>query len=430
YPLGVKQTKGGTLTASRQKSGHYFDDYQVTNAKICQVLNRLTGSEPSKTQRQRERARQVRSKILRKQIALWMLPLIELRDIAESEPNQQQLEYDDTLAQAFLSLPELELGSLAGEFNRRLHLAFQNNIYSAKFAYHPKLMQVAKAQVTWVLEQLSKPINNQDMVTGEQYIYLSSMRVQDAVAMSSPYLCGVPSLTAIWGFMHDYQRQFNQLVNNGSPVEFSSFAFYVRNENIQSTAKLTEPNSVAKARTVSNAKRPTIRSERLSDLEIDLVIRVNSESRISDFESALKTALPSSFAGGALYQPLISSQIDWLRTFTSKGEIFHVLKGLPAYGRWLYPSEKQPASFDELEQFLAKDADILPVSIGYHLLEHPTDRGNSITDCHAYAENALGISKRLNPIEVRFSGRDHFFSQAFWSLECSSEAILIKNDRN
>ncbi|MBF4443911.1 hypothetical protein EA908_28580, partial [Vibrio anguillarum] len=103
--------------------------YQVTNAKICQVLNRLTGSEPSKTQRQRERARQVRSKILRKQIALWMLPLIELRDIAESEPNQQQLEYDDTLAQAFLSLPELELGSLAGEFNRRLHLAFQNNIY-------------------------------------------------------------------------------------------------------------------------------------------------------------------------------------------------------------------------------------------------------------------------------------------------------------
>ncbi|MBF4269936.1 hypothetical protein EAY71_24065, partial [Vibrio anguillarum] len=193
---------------------------------------------------------------------------------------------------------------------------------------------------------------------------------------------------------------------------------------------LTEPNSVAKARTVSNAKRPTIRSERLSDLEIDLVIRVNSESRISDFESALKTALPSSFAGGALYQPLISSQIDWLRTFTSKGEIFHVLKGLPAYGRWLYPSEKQPASFDELEQFLAKDADILPVSIGYHLLEHPTDRGNSITDCHAYAENALGISKRLNPIEVRFSGRDHFFSQAFWSLECSSEAILIKNDRN
>ncbi|MEZ8822877.1 type I-F CRISPR-associated protein Csy2 [Vibrio amylolyticus] len=430
YPLDVKPVANKTLAESRNKNGHYLDDYQVTNHKICQVLNHLIGSEPSKTQKQRESSRKVRSKILRKQIALWILPLIELRDLVDAEPNQQQLEHDDPLAQAFLSLPETDLISLASEFNQRLHFAFQENRFTTKFAYHPKLMQVAKAQVVWVLEQLSKPSSNEDTSVGEQYIYLSSMRVQDAVATSNPYLCGAPSLTAIWGFMHHYQREFNKLASSDSLFEFSSFSFYVRSENIQSTAKLTEPNSVAKARTLSNAKRPTIRSERLSDLEIDLVIRVNSESRISDFKSVLKTALPGSFAGGALYQPLISSQIDWLRTFTSKGELFHVLKGLPAYGRWLYPSEKQPTSFEELEQLIAKESDNLPVSIGYHLLENPTERSNSISGIHAYVENALGIAKRLNPIEVRFSGRDHFFNHAFWSLECSSETILIKNDRN
>ncbi|KZX65936.1 hypothetical protein A3712_17485 [Vibrio sp. HI00D65] len=430
YPLDVKPAQGGTLPESRKKSGHYFDDYQVTNAKICQVLNHLIGSEPSKTQKQRESARKVRSKILRKQIALWMLPLIELRDIVDADPNQQQLEHDDTLAQAFLALPESDLGSLASEFNRRLHLTLQNNKYAAKFAYHPKLMQVAKAQIVWVLEQLSKPNGNQDKVTGEQYIYLSSMRVQDAVAMSSQYLCGAPSLTAIWGFMHRYQREFNKLVNCNSLFEFSSFSFYVRSENIQPTAKLTEPNSVAKARTVSNAKRPTIRSERLADLEIDLVIRVHSESRISDFKTALKTALPVVFAGGALYQPQLSTQIEWLRTFTSRSELFHVIKGLPAYGRWLYPSDNQPSDFDDLEHLITKDADNLPVSIGCHLLERPTKRCNSITDCHAYAENAIGLAKKVNPIEVRFSGRDHFFNHAFWSIECSSETILIKNYRD
>ncbi|NAZ97210.1 type I-F CRISPR-associated protein Csy2 [Vibrio toranzoniae] len=426
YPLDVKPAQGGTLTESRKKSGHYFDDYQVTNAKICQVLNHLIGSEPSKTQKQRESAR----KILRKQIALWMLPLIELRDIVDAEPNQQQLEHDDTLAQAFLVLSESGLGSLASEFNRRLHLTFQNNKYTAKFAYHPKLMQVVKAQIVWLLEQLSKPNGNEDKVTGEQYIYLSSMRVQDAVAMSNPYLCGAPSLTAIWGFMHHYQREFNKLVNCDSPLEFSSFSFYVRSENIQPTAKLTEPNSVAKARTVSNAKRPTIRSERLADLEIDLVIRVHSDSRISDFKSALKTALPVAFAGGALYQPQLSTQIEWLRTFTSRSELFHAIKGLPAYGRWLYPRENQPSDFDELERLITKDADNLPVSIGYHLLERPTKRGNSTTSCHAYAENAIGLAQRVNPIEVRFSGRDHFLNHAFWSIECSSETILIKNYRD
>ncbi|PMM76587.1 type I-F CRISPR-associated protein Csy2 [Vibrio sp. 10N.261.46.F12] len=430
YPLDVKPAIGGTLPESRKKSGHYFDDYQITNAKVCQVLNHLIGSEPSKTQKQRESARKVRSKILRKQIALWMLPLIELRDIVDADPNQQQLEHDDTLAQAFLALPESDLGSLASEFNCRLHLAFQNNKYAAKFAYHHKLMQVAKAQIVWVLEQLSKPNGNEDKLTGEQYIYLSSMRVQDAVAMSSPYLCGAPSLTAIWGFMHHYQREFNKLVNCDSPFEFSSFSFYVRSENIQPTAKLTEPNSVAKARTVSNAKRPTIRSERLADLEIDLVIRVHSDSRISDFKSALKTALPVAFAGGALYQPQLSTQIEWLRTFTSRSELFHVIKGLPAYGRWLYPSENQSSDFDELERFITKDADNLPVSIGYHLLEQPTKRGNSVTSCHAFAENVIGLAQRVNPIEVRFSGRDHFLNHAFWSIECSSETILIKNYRD
>ncbi|PMG18450.1 type I-F CRISPR-associated protein Csy2 [Vibrio splendidus] len=430
YPLDVKPAQGGTLTESRKKSGHYFDDYQLTNAKICQVLNHLIGSEPSKTQKQRESARKVRSKILRKQIALWMLPLIELRDIVDADPNQQQLEHDDTLAQAFLTQPESDLGSLASEFNRRLHLVFQNNKFAAKFAYHPKIMQVVKAQIVWVLEQLSKPNGNEDKVTGEQYIYLSSMRVQDAAAMSSPYLCGIPSLTAIWGFMHRYQREFNKLVNCDSPFEFSSFSFYVRSEKIQPTAKLTEPNSVAKARTVSNAKRPTIRSERLADLEIDLVIRVHSDSRISDFKSALKTALPVAFAGGALYQPQLSTQIEWLRTFTSRSELFHVLKGLPAYGRWLYPSENQSSDFDDLEHLITKGADNLPVSIGYHLLEQPTKRGNSITSCHAYAENAIGLAQRVTPIEVRFSGIDHFLKHAFWSIECSSETILIKNYRD
>ena len=68
YPLDGKPAQGGTLTESRKKSGRYFDDYQVTNAKICLVLNHLIGLEPSKTQKQRESARKVRRKILRKQI--------------------------------------------------------------------------------------------------------------------------------------------------------------------------------------------------------------------------------------------------------------------------------------------------------------------------------------------------------------------------
>jgi CRISPR-associated protein Csy2 len=307
---------------------------------------------------------------------------------------------------------------------------FQENKFTDKFAYHPRLMQVLKAQIVWVLSKLSKPSTEDVPVRQEQFIYLTSMRVQDAVAMSCPYLRGVVSLTAVWGFMHRYQREFNQLVQTESPFSFSSFSFFVRSEDFRTTAKLTEPNSVATKRTLSNAKRPTIRSEQLVDLEIDLVIRVTGRERLSDYYSVLKAALPTTFSGGYLFQPPISTEVNWLSTFNSQSELFHTIKGAPAYGRWLYPSERQPINFDELEEQVHFGNDIVPISIGYHLLESPTPRVNAMTPLHAYAENAIGVAKRVNPIEVRFSGRGHYFEHAFWSLESSSETILMKNYRN
>lgn len=431
YPLDVESISNDllakqTLVASRQKSGRYFDYYQVTNAKICETLNRLTGAEPLKTHKQRAKARKDQSKILRKQVALWMLPLIELRDRADSDERERTVHESEQLIHDFLTLPEADLPSLASQLNQRLHLTFQENKFARKFAYHPKLMQVVKAQIVWVLDRLSQPEPEGYVGDEEQYIYLSSLRVQDALAMSCPYLCGAPSLTAILGFVHHYQREFNRLTNDDVASDFFGFAFYVRSQTITATAKLTEPNSLAKSRTVSNAKRPTIRGDRLADLEIDLVIRVQSNGRISDYSSELKNALPLSLAGGSVFQPLISSKNDWFRTFNSRSSLFNTLKGLPAYGRWLYPKEKQPETFEELELILREDESCLPISSGYHLLELPTPRKNALTDRHAYAENTLGLADQVNPIDMRFAGSDHFFDLAFWSLECSPTTILIK----
>ncbi|GAB7219664.1 hypothetical protein VcTj87_14850 [Vibrio comitans] len=430
YPAGLKTTRENTLAVNRNKTRRYFDDYQVTNYRICQVLNRMIGCGPLKVKKQRDKARHDQSKILRKQIALWMLPLIELRDRNDLAPSEQLLEPEDSLAHDFLTLSETNLQSLATKFNHRLHYAFQENKHTHKFAYHPRLLQVVKSQIVWVLNQLGQPNTDNDSAQNEQYIYLSSMRVQDAVAMSCPHLCGLPSLTAIWGFMHRYQREFNELLGRDSQVEFSSFSLFIRSEDIRSTAKLTEPNSVAKKRTVSNAKRPTIRSDMLGDLEIDMVIRVNGDARLLDHLAELKAALPTAFAGGVLFQPPISSRNNWLTTYSNQSELFHIIKGAPAYGRWLYPSEWQPTNFDDLELRLSDDRDNIPVCFGYHLLEKPTSRENVLTQHHAYAENVLGVAKRVNPIEVRFSGRGHFFEQAFWSLETSKETILIKNYKN
>lgn len=101
YPLGLKTTRENTLAVNRNKTRRYFDDYQVTNYRICQVLNRMIGREPLKIKKQRDKARYDQSKILRKQIALWMLPLIELRDRNDLAPSEQLLEPEDSLAHDF-----------------------------------------------------------------------------------------------------------------------------------------------------------------------------------------------------------------------------------------------------------------------------------------------------------------------------------------
>ncbi|MDC0611366.1 hypothetical protein OAP63_11560 [Vibrio sp.] len=431
YPICVKAESDRTLASSRARTSRYFDDYQLTSKRTCSVLGHLAGFEPLKTQKERSHVRRYQLKIIRKQIARWLLPLIELRDNLVTEPVGVLPDFDDGLVKQFLSIDEKELSDLATGLNQRLNLALQNNRFSSRFAYYPKLMQTLKRELIWVLDKLSKPEEPSDQgANQEQYIYLTSMRAYDALALSCPYLCGAPSLTAIWGFMHHYQREFLDLMSSDEDgIEFTSFAFFVRRESIQTSAKLTEPNTVVKVREVSPAKRPTILKEQFTDLVFDLVIKVKSNHRLSDHRTQLKAALPINFAGGSLFQPEIDSGINWLRTFSSRADLFQVIKGLPGYGCWLIPYSHQPTTLDELESILSDDGSLIPVANGFHFLEIPCSRSGSLTEKHAYAENSIGLAKRQNPIEIRFAGKDHFFEQAFWSLDATEQTILIKNKR-
>lgn len=431
YPTGVKTESDRTLASSRARKSRYFDDYQLTSKRTCSVLGHLAGFEPLKTQKERAHVRRYQLEIIRKQIARWLLPLIELRDNLVIEPVGVLSDFDDGLVKQFLSVDENDLPDLVTGLNQRLNLALQNNRFSSRFAYHPKLMQTLKRELIWVLDKLSKPEEPSDQgANQEQYIYLSSMRADDALALSCPYLCGAPSLTAIWGFMHHYQREFLDLMDSDEDgIEFTSFAFFVRHESIKTSAKLTEPNMVVKAREVSPAKRPTILKEQFTDLVFDLVITVKSNHRLSDHLTQLKAALPINFAAGALFQPEIDSGINWIRIFSSKVDLFQVIKGLPGYGCWLTPYSHQPTTLDELESILSGDGSLIPVANGFHFLEIPCSRSGSLTEKHAYADNSIGLAKRQNPIEIRFAGKDHFFEQAFWSIEVTEQTILIKNKR-
>lgn len=427
-PLGVRSKCGARLVDSRNRTGRYFDDYQLINKCVCSVLAHLCGHNPALTREERAHHRKYQLRILRRQLALWLLPLIELKERCEQGASEQEI--CDELVQGFVDAQTSDLISLATVLTHRVHYVLQNNKFARRFAYHPKLIQPIKTQLEWVIKKLAATGDATESVASEQYIYLHALRLQDAVAQSSPYLVGLPSLTAFWGFMHRYQLNLIDLLGEQDALTFESFALYVRDEHIQCSAKLAEPNNVVKQREMSAAKRPQTRTEVYTDLVFDMVIRVSGAMPLSDIDKALKAALPTKLAGGALFLPTLDKSTQWFETFNSRSSLYFSLKGVDCSGTWVAPTDIEPCSFQEIEALTTHDQTLVIASNGYRLLESPKLRKGAITDKHAYAENNLGIAKKVNPIEYRMSGQDSFFSNAFWSLSTSSESILIKMDKS
>ncbi|EKO3436823.1 hypothetical protein K6U40_13390 [Vibrio fluvialis] len=433
YPIGVIANRHQTLGASRSRTNRYFDDFQLTSKRTCNVLAHLTGFEQPQTRKAQIHVRQYQLKIIRKQIARWLLPLIELRDSSVTEQISLVDGPDDELVKRFLSINEFDFLDLTTSLNQRLHFALQNNRFASRFAYHPKLMRVLKTELIWVLTQLSRPEPACSATSDStvQYLYLPSMRVFDAAALSCPYLSGAPSLTAVFGFVHRYQRELRDLLpDKEGKLKFKDFAIFIRDESVQTSAKLTEPSVIAKARGISPVKRTTIIREDCSDLVFDIVITIESDQRLSDYLNQLRAALPTNFAGGTLLQPETSLGIDWLSIFVSESDLFQAVKGLPGYGTWLSPYSFQPQNLMELQERLSNDGSLIPVANGFHFLELPQEREGALTNLHCYAENNIALAKRVSPIEVRIAGRDHFFEQVFWSLEVTEQTILIKKGSN
>lgn len=423
-PTGARH--GQTLANSRKQTEKFFDNYQLTNKRTAGVLRHLTGQSPQITKQRQRRARVHQVKILRKQIALWLLPLIELK---EQRMFGELVNFDcqDELICRFIKCELEQLPELVKSITHRIHYELQENRYTRKFAYHPQLIQPIRTQVEWILKQLATGDEPEQTFEGEQYLYLSGLRAEDVQAQSSPYVVGAPSLTGVWGFVHRYQLNTLDVINDDIDFDFSSFAIFVRNERIYHSAKLSEFNDTVAKRQVSAAKRPTIRSDIYSDLEFDLVIKVNTRCSLRDYEKQLKAALPSNFCGGVVFPPKINSSITpWVSD--SKSSLFFKLKGLSCSGVWLEPTKFNDVSLNALASALVDDSSFVAISNGYRLLENPKLRDGAITSDHAYAENVVSLGERVNPIDYRLRGANSFFSSAFWSLQIENEAILIKKD--
>lgn len=432
YPPDIRKLKPQTFTQSKIKSHTQarmlFDNAIIYDRYFIKALDHIIHPE-ALTKKQKQNSRHSALKYLRRCLYIWLSPIFDLRDEIETNHIKIRKGHLNELTEQLITHPRHELHSLSNELTTELHKTLQSFHVTKKYAYHARLLHPIKQNFVGVLKQLGKmekATSKTDRST--YYLHLSNIHVYDALALANPYLCGIPSLSALAGFCHDYQRRVSKLLSK--PLHFSEFAWFIRDYSPVTGKQLPEPSLLEKSGEVSNVKRPGIIDNKHCDLMMDLVIKIqmsDGNAGISDSEISLfQSGLPSRFAGGCLHPPSLYESINWCQIYSDADTLYTKLARLPRHGCWIYPYPTGITSLDELSDLMKEKPTIKPVSIGYVGLEEPQERNNSIEQNHMYAESCIGVAECVNPIDVRLNGINKFIQNAFWQPIYEKRSILIE----
>ncbi|MBY6186781.1 hypothetical protein KUV89_09125 [Marinobacter hydrocarbonoclasticus] len=430
YPPPVYVPKVYGLASARSRKTMQgrtvFDLKALSSRHFVLALDQLVGNRGFQTLRERRKARVASLRIIRRSLAQWLSPMLEWRD--DLEKRGLKLNLSGGLERDLLVMPRESLAEILLSLLNRLQVELGQSRHGKIYAYHPELMLPLKNQLRWLLNELAK---EDEAITEEStslsYLHLSGLRVFDAQALSNPYLVGIPSLSALWGLAHQYQRKLTELL--GRQIQIAGTAWHIAQYNLNDAKKLPEARSPRKAAIPSEIKRPGILDNKLCDMTMELVFKLVSaegEAPLSQEELNLaQAAFPSCFAGGCLQPPCLYEHTQWCKLHTSSQELFDDLKRLPTGGIWVYPTETGVTALDELPQLLAVKPNYRPASVGFVALEDPQYRVGSLERTHCYAEPAIGVVNCLGPIEVRLAGLKSFLENAFWQMEVDRRAMLL-----
>jgi CRISPR-associated protein Csy2 len=405
-----------------KKSKSVFYEYAINNKITHLALNSIAENDAI-TFKKRRQKRISALRHIRRQLAQWLSPVMEWRDNLQADDRFTELSRD-SLEYQLLSLDATQFIDLLNEVNIRFHQTLQNDYFGSLYAYHPQLMIPIRSQIRWLLNKLAQSEDNKIIVHDSVYIHLSKMRVYDANALPNGYLCGTPSLTAVWGMMHQFQRRLNKQLP--FTVEISSFAWFIRHYSLVKGERLPEYSKLIDGKPT----RPGIIAGKRCDLETDFIfsVKLPSECTLTDsYLELIQAAVPGIFAGGSQHAPSFLENKEWCQLYTNGTEAFNKVASFPANGVWITPSKRKIHDIQELIEITTFDPSVLPIIRGYAFLETPTERDDSLIDKHCYAESIIGVAQRLSGIDMRLNGKNSFLKSAFWTLASSDCSIIIKN---
>ncbi|EKA7349201.1 hypothetical protein WB894_001450 [Vibrio vulnificus] len=274
-----------------------------------------------------------------------------------------------------------------------------------RFAYDPAM---TKLFTELLKRELSSSINDGTQHTNGSYLVLPNIRVCSATALSSPVTVGIPSLTAFFGFVHAFERKLNSF---NPTFRFNSFAICIHQLHVEKrglTAELVEKGN-------GTISAPATRDDWQCDIVFSLILNTNFTQRIG--QSTLITSLPKRFARGSA-----KIAIDDFKHLNSFSTLEAAIQSLPTeVGKWLSLHTQPNNKLDDLLTAIKKDHHLMASCVGYHLLEEPKDKPNSLRGYkHALAECIIGL---IN--SITFSSETDA-NTIFWSLNNHQNYLMVQ----
>jgi len=192
----------------------------LLSSQFQEALLVLVGIKRFNTLRQKRLARVAAIRQVRVSLLLWLDNILEVKN------NAQEQAYPEW-AKHYL---DQSITNFISQFSNILNESLGNLSKLKRFAYHPNLMELFKTQLNYVFTHCAaeeETLNDEQIV----YVHYQDMRVFDAEAMANPYIQGMPSLTALNGLAHNFERKLKNFIDPS--IKCIGSAIYVENYYIQ-----------------------------------------------------------------------------------------------------------------------------------------------------------------------------------------------------
>ncbi len=308
-------------------------------------------------------------------------------------------------------------------FTRQVNEILEYSKEGKPLAYEPALIE---AMGTGIRHCLSNKRGYHKPAVDSIYLHFEKLMAYGANSQSNPYLVGLPSLTAVAGFVDAFIMKLG--VTEVNP----KFAIALHQFECRKGHPLSR--QVYRQKKVRNG---AVIDSQHCDFEFDLIIRLSKpDSSISLDNHNLIRCLPKRFAGGVLGFSMHSREQKGIRykkchVYNDEDALSQGVKILPNFLRFITGTNQDYTFNDinELSDILENPHEIIPVNKGFIFLGLPRPRDNAIAKKHVYSEPVLGLAKLLSPQSL--ITRTGIRELAFWQLNISRKSVeVVSGDHN